>query len=64
MSVNHNKEDSLEFLSSSDVANLLHCSTVTARNTMKRADFPLVRIGKNMRVLKSAFLDWAKKRRV
>lgn len=64
MSVNHNKEDSLEFLSSSDVANLLRCSTVTARNTMKRADFPLVRVGKNMRVLKSAFLDWAKKRRV
>lgn len=64
MSVNHNKEDSLEFLSSSDVAKLLHCSIVTARNTMKRADFPLVRVGKNMRVSKQALIKWAESRHI
>ena len=54
----------MEFLSSKEVATALKCSLPTARNIMRRPDFPLVRVGKNMRVLKSAFLDWSQKRRV
>lgn len=59
-----NDTNNLEFLSTKDVAKTLKCSIPTARNIMKRHDFPLIRVGKNMRVSKQAFLKWADSRHV
>ena len=36
----------------------------TARQIMMRADFPLIRVGKNYKVSEQAFVEWSKKRRV
>lgn len=56
--------ENITFLNSKEVAKALGCSLPTARNIMRRPDFPLVRAGKNMRVSKTAFLKWAESRRV
>ena len=47
-----------------EVAEALGCSLPTARNIMLRADFPLIRVGKNLKVELNAFLNWSQKRRV
>lgn len=52
------------FLNTKEVANALGCSLPTARQIMMRADFPLVRVGKNLKVELQAFKDWSKQRRV
>lgn len=57
-------EQLIKFLNAKEVATILGCSIPTARKIMKRADFPLIRCGKNMRVSKSAFLKWAESRRI
>ena len=54
----------IRFLNTREVANALGCSLPTARNIMMRADFPLIRVGKNLKVELSAFQEWAKTRRV
>lgn len=54
----------LKFLNTKEVAQILGCSLPTARQIMMRADFPLIRVGKNMKVEAQAFQDWAKHRRV
>lgn len=60
-----NKEQTdIVFFSTKDVAAVLGCSLPTARNLMRRPDFPLVRVGKNMRVSRQAFLKWAESRRI
>lgn len=51
--------DDMIFYTTEDVAEILRCSIPVARNTMKRADFPLVIVGKNFRVSKAAFNEWA-----
>ena len=57
-------KDELEFLNTEEVAMALHCSVPTARRIMKRPDFPLIRVGKNMRISRQAFLKWAETRRI
>ena len=54
----------IKFLSTKEVAEALGCSLPTARNIMMRADFPLVRVGKNFKVSEQAFIEWSKNRRV
>lgn len=54
----------IKFLDTKEVANALGCSLPTARQIMMRADFPLIRVGKNLKVEAQAFIDWAKQRRV
>lgn len=58
------EENNIKFLGTKEVANALKCSLPTARQIMRRPDFPLIRVGKNMRVLKQAFIEWAEKRRI
>lgn len=58
------KTNEIVFLKTEEVANALGCSVPTARQIMRRPDFPLIRVGKNMRVSKSAFLKWAEARRI
>ena len=54
----------LIFYDTKDVARMLGCSIPTAREIMHRADFPLIHIGKTLRVSKSALEQWAMERRV
>ena len=57
-------EEQIVFLDTKDVAEALGCSLPTARSIMNRADFPLIRVGKNYKVSKDALLEWTKKRRI
>lgn len=57
-------EAQIKFLSTKEVAEALGCSLPTARSIMMRADFPLVRVGKNFKVNEQAFIEWSKNRRV
>lgn len=54
----------LKFLNTKEIAKILGCSLPTARRIMNRQDFPLVRVGKNMKVSSSAFNKWAEARRI
>lgn len=56
--------ENIIFLNTKEVAETLGCSLPTARAVMMRADFPLLRIGKNFKVNKQAFIEWSKNRRV
>ena len=57
-------DEKIKFLVTKDIAEALGCSLPTARNIMMRADFPLVRVGKNFKVSEQAFIEWSSKRRV
>lgn len=52
------------FYSTKEVAKCLGCSLPTAREIMRRKDFPLIKVGKNLKVERSAFIAWASERRV
>ena len=54
----------LLFLDTKAVARFLGCSLSTARQIMYRSDFPLIKVGKNLRVEQSALREWAMQRRV
>ena len=56
--------ETIKFLNTKQVAEALGCSLPTARGIMMRADFPLVRVGKNFKVSEQAFIEWSKTRRV
>lgn len=56
--------EDIKFIGTKEVAQALGCSLPTARNIMLRADFPLIRVGKNLKVEQNAFLNWSQKRRV
>ena len=47
----------IKFMNTKDVAKALGCSLPAARAVMMRADFPLVKVGKNYKVKEEAFLD-------
>lgn len=63
-----NKKTSMKeyilFYNTLDVAKMLGCSPPVARAIMHRADFPLVKVGKALKVSKHAFEEWASKRQV
>ena len=54
----------LVFYGTKDVARVLGCSIPTAREIMRRADFPLIMVGKNMKVSKPALEQWTMEKRV
>lgn len=56
--------DTIKFIGTKEVAEVLGCSLPTARSIMMRGDFPLIRVGKNLKVEINALCEWAKKRRV
>jgi hypothetical protein len=56
--------EKIEFLTPMDVAKLMNCSIPTARQLFYRADFPTIKVGKNLKVLKSAFIDWCGAKRM
>ena len=57
-------KEELKFLTTNDVAKALNCCLPAARAIMMRADFPLIRVGKNFKVNEKAFMEWSNKRRV
>lgn len=59
-----NRFDDSGFMTTVDVAKALGCSVPTARRIMQRKDFPMVRVGKSMKVMFSAFRKWAESRHI
>lgn len=57
-------ETDMIFLDTKEVANQLGCSLPTARQIMYRPDFPLIKVGKNLKVERTALWERAQKRRV
>ena len=55
---NENDNDELVFLTPMDVAKAMGCSIPAARQLFHRPDFPSIKVGKNFKVLKSAFIKW------
>ncbi len=47
-----------------EVAKFFHCSIPTAREIMRRGDFPLLKLGGKWMVLKSALIKWASEKRI
>jgi excisionase family DNA binding protein len=56
--------DEMVFLGTKEVAAILGCSLPTVRRIMQRRDFPLIRVGKNMKVSKAALIKWSETRRI
>lgn len=56
-------EEKIIFYGTKEVAEMLGCSLPTAREIMRRADFPLIMSGKNMRVSKPGLEKWSLERR-
>ena len=61
---NENKNDEFVFLAPMDVAKIIGCSVPTARKLFYRDDFPAIKVGKNLKVLKSEFIKWCSERRM
>ena len=57
-------EEEIVFLTPMDVSKIIGCSVQAARELFYREDFPTIKVGKNFKVMKSAFIDWCRKRRV
>lgn len=57
------QKDYITFYNTNDVAKMLGCTPPTARAIMYRADFPLIRVGKALKVSKAAFEKWASERK-
>ena len=57
-------DDSMTFIGTKEISQLMGCSIPVARQIMYRKDFPLVKCGKNLKVMKSEFIKWASERRV
>ena len=57
-------EEKDRLIDTKEVAKVLGCSLPTARRIMQREDFPLIRVGKNMKVNAEVFDEWTKNRRI
>ena len=55
-------EEEVVFLTPKDVAEMMNCSLVSARQLFHRKDFPSIRRGKNFKVMKSAFIKWCEQK--
>ena len=47
-----------------DVAKILGCSIALTREIMKREDFPLIKVGKSLKVYAPALDEWARGHRI
>jgi len=54
----------MQFIGTKEIAALMGCSIPVARQIMRRKDFPLVKCGKNLKVMKSEFIKWASVKRI
>ena len=54
----------MQFIGTKEVAALMGCSIPVARQIMRRKDFPLIKCGKNLKVMKPKLIEWASVRRI
>ena len=54
----------MQFIGTKEVAALMGCSIPVARQIMRRKDFPLIKCGKNLKVMKAKLIEWASVRRI
>ena len=54
----------MKFIGTKEVAALMGCSVPVARQIMRRKDFPPIKCGKNLKVMKSKLIEWASVRRI
>lgn len=59
-----NMQEAEDYLTTKDVARIMGCDIVTAREYMNRPDFPLIRCGKGLKVNRLAFFIYNQQRRV
>ena len=57
-------EEEIVFLTPMDVSKIIGCSVQAARELFYREDFPTIKVGKNYKVMKSAFARWASERHI
>ena len=57
-------DEDMMFIGTKEIARYMGCSVPVARQVMHRKDFPLVKCGKNLRVMKREFIRWASERRL
>ena len=58
-----NMQEAEDYLTTEDVAKILGCTVVSAREYMNRPDFPLIECGKGLKVNRLAFLMYNMQRR-
>lgn len=51
------------FYTPKDIARIMGCSIPTANDIMHRPDFPLISVGRRLKVYKRAFEEWAMSKR-
>jgi hypothetical protein len=56
--------DYIKFYNTEDIAKMLHITLPTARAIMYRPDFPLIKVGRALKVSKPAFEEWTKRSNV
>lgn len=56
-------DEGLDFIDTRELAALMGCSVVQARQIMHRADFPAQKIGRELKVMRRALIEWASVRR-
>ncbi len=61
--INQEKDSGLEFIGTKEIARIMGCSLPVARAMMREKSFPLIKVGKNYKCLKLAFVQWASERR-
>lgn len=64
MNLTHEEISLRQFIGTKEIASLMGCSMPVARQIMRRKDFPLVKCGKNLKVMKSEFIKWASEKRI
>ncbi|MBQ0084603.1 MAG: helix-turn-helix domain-containing protein [Clostridiales bacterium] len=64
MNLTHEEISLMQFIGTKEIAALMGCSMPVARQIMRRKDFPLVKCGKNLKVMKSEFIKWASEKRI
>ena len=57
------EDEEIVFLDAKEVAAMFGCSVLQARSIMHRRDFPAVKVGKGLKVMKKALIEWASERR-
>lgn len=60
----NNMQEAQDYLTAEDIAKIMGCTIVAAREYMNRPDFPLIRCGKGLKVNRLAFLAYNQQRRV
>lgn len=59
-----NIQEAEDYLTAEDIAKIMNCTIVSARDYMNRPDFPLIKCGKGFKVNRMAFFLYNLSRRI